>query len=85
MGRLTLFHEHGTKASFHYAENSGSEWSLGDMHKREALRLFDKASQVEQKQMRLVAEREFIWSLELERPNEDWAIEISDIQELDNA
>lgn len=85
MDRLTSFRYHGKKASFHYADDSGSEWPLGDVQKHEALRLFDEAGPDEQKKMRLVAEREFIWSLELERPNEDWAIEISDIQELDNA
>ena len=59
------FRDLGDKASYHYADDSGSEWGLADDEKRMALALFDANPELQQ-EMREVA-RGFLWSLELER------------------
>ena len=55
------------KASFHYADDSTKEWSLGDEAKHAALEIFDAHPEFHE-EMR--AERE-LWSLERERPRGD--------------
>jgi hypothetical protein len=56
------FQELARKASFHYANDTTKEWSLGDEAKRQAIELFDNASPNLQKQMREVV-RNQLWSL----------------------
>ena len=62
---LEEFKKLGQKASFHYADDTTKEWSLGDTAKRETLKLFDSYPEL-QDQMRVIA-KDFLWSLTLER------------------
>ena len=62
---LKEFTELGQTASYHYADYTTKEWSLGDTAKRAALKLFDNNPEL-QAQMRVIA-RNFLWSLTLER------------------
>lgn len=57
----------GEKASFHYADDSTSEWHLGDTSKHKALELFDLSDSDTQRQMREKAK--FLWSFEMARPS----------------
>ncbi len=56
---LDKFIQHGMKASYHYADDTGSEWPLGDAEKSHALDLFD-SSPCEHEEMRKAATR-FFW------------------------
>lgn len=50
----------GDKASYHYADDTATEWYLGDAMVNSALKLFDESDLVEQMQMR-VAAKKFLW------------------------
>ena len=63
---LKEFESLGQKASFHFADDSGAEWYLGDKAEKDALELFDEHPDL-QNQMREIA-RGFLWSLRLVRP-----------------
>lgn len=62
---LTEFNELGRLASFHYADDSGREWTQADAAKRQALALFDAHPEL-QAEMREIA-KPFLWSLGMER------------------
>lgn len=62
---LDKFSRHGRFASFHYADDTCEEWSLGDRQKAQALKLFDENPRL-QPQMRMIA-KDFLWSLNMER------------------
>ena len=51
----------GRTASYHYADDSGSEWNLGDIAKDAAIVLFKNNPEL-QPEMREVA-KGFLWSL----------------------
>lgn len=61
MNEIERFKEHGNRASFHYADDTGHEWSLGDVEKRIAIEIFDTNKEL-QREMREIA-RSFLWSL----------------------
>lgn len=63
---LAEFKKHGDKASFHYADDSTSEWELADKAKLQALALFDAHPEL-RLQMREIG-RGFLWLLGMERP-----------------
>jgi len=64
---LDRFKKHGQTASYHFADDSGSEWGHGNKEKALALELFD-ANENLQPQMRELAKEHFLWSLASERP-----------------
>lgn len=63
---LDEFKKHGLDASYHYADDSGSEWSLAHISKNKAIALFD-SNPNQQDEMRNIA-TQFLWSLKNERP-----------------
>ena len=63
------FRKHGMDASYHYADDSGSEWHQGAAEERAALELFDANPDL-QGEMREVA-KGFLWSLNMVRPVND--------------
>ena len=63
---LQRFKKEGLHASFNYADDTTSEWHIGDKHKAVCLRLFDDNPELQAK-MREIATR-FLWSLSMERP-----------------
>lgn len=71
---LATFKDAGVTASFHYADNTGSEWGLGDNYKRTALKLFDNNPDL-QSEMRVIA-KGFLWSLGTDRKTTDMVEEI---------
>jgi hypothetical protein len=62
---LREFSSAGMQASFHYADDTGAEWSKGDECKQRALKLFDENPDLHP-QMREAA-ASFLWSLSMER------------------
>ena len=66
MSELTEFLKLGRSASYHYADDSGKEWKLGDKDKKLALEIFDKAGHTMHRHMREQAD--FLWSFKTERP-----------------
>jgi hypothetical protein len=65
---LELFRYLGNKASYHYADDTGHEWSHANTIKKYALRIFDACPDMHDK-MRDIA-KGFLWSLKSERPEE---------------
>lgn len=65
---LIKFKRHASRASYHYADDSGKEWGLAKQDKDAALELFD-ANPDMQDEMRSMAKSE-LWSLNSERPLE---------------
>ena len=65
---IELFDELGSKASYHFADDSGREWEQGTTLKRYALKLFDACPEL-QSEMREKA-KEFLWSLQRDRPRD---------------
>ena len=65
MDILENFKELGEKASYHYADDSGKEWSLGNKAKLECLEIFDANPDLHNT-MRAIA-KGFLWSLGFER------------------
>lgn len=63
---LDEFKRLGTKASYHYADDSTHEWDLADEAKTSALALFDAYPELEAR-FRSIA-RDFLWSLTISRP-----------------
>ena len=66
---LTEYLRLAGKASFHYADDSGDEWHLGNTAKHKALAIFDAHPELHSK---MRANRE-LWSLGKERPDLDGA------------
>ena len=62
------FIKHGLNASFHFADDSGGEWSLGYAAQKKALDIFDANPDL-QEEMRENAD--FLWSLNLKRPRDE--------------
>jgi len=60
------FNLHGKVASYHYSDDTGKEWVLGDRHKTLALIVVDSHPDL-QPEMREAA-KGFLWSLSMERP-----------------
>ena len=69
MDAVEQFKTHGMSASYHYADDSGKEWNLGDAEKAKALAVFDENPD-HQAEMREVA-KGFLWAYDftLKRPN----------------
>ena len=65
MDILENFKELGEKASYHYADDTCKEWSLGDKAKSECLEIFDANPDLHNT-MRAIA-KGFLWSLGFER------------------
>ena len=63
---VETFKQHGMKASYHYADDSGKEWGHGSREKKLALILFDDNPDL-QAEMREIASQ-FLWSLQSDRP-----------------
>lgn len=61
------FRKHGSTASYHYADDSTSEWGAGKRAECKALELFDNNPEL-QNEMRVISSR-FLWSLEMKRPS----------------
>ena len=60
------FRKAGSTASFHYADDTTSEWGAGKRAECKALELFDNNPELQPK-MREIASR-FLWSLSMKRP-----------------
>ena len=65
MDTLERFKELGEKASYHYADDSGKEWSLGNKAKLECLEIYDANPDLHNT-MRAIA-KGFLWSLKFAR------------------
>jgi hypothetical protein len=63
---LNAFKELGNRASFHFADDSGSEWNNGYEYQNQALEWFDSCPELQPK-MREIAKK-FLWSLNISRP-----------------
>ena len=63
---LLRFKKEGLHASFNYADDTTSEWAIGDRHKAKALDLFDNNPDLQDK-MREIA-KGFLWTLTMDRP-----------------
>lgn len=63
---IKLFKAYGLTASYHFADDSGKEYSQGSAAKKQALDLFDQFPKLEPV-FREVA-KGFLWSLEIDRP-----------------
>lgn len=63
---LEQFKKHGMSASYHFADDSGSEWNHGNREKSLALELFDAHPDL-QTAMREIA-KGFLWTLSSDRP-----------------
>ena len=68
---LGWFDRCARSASFHYADDSTSEWKLADQQKADALSVFDANPHL-QERMRILAIGN-LWSLNMERPVKDSA------------
>lgn len=62
MNKLELFQKLGMDASYHFADDSGSEWSLGYQQQRRALDLYESHPEL-QEEMRDIA-KSFLWTLD---------------------
>ena len=63
---LAQFRKGGSTASYHFADDTASEWGLGSKHEKEALRIFDNHPELEE-ELREIA-KGFLWSLNMKRP-----------------
>lgn len=66
---LEQFDSFGRTASFHYADDSTSEWGAGKRAENKALELFDTNPELQQ-EMRVISAH-FLWSLSMKRPEND--------------
>ncbi len=62
MDWLKIFQQHGSNASFHYADDTCREWGAAHREKNKALEIFDNNPKL-QAEMREIA-KGFLWSLE---------------------
>lgn len=60
--RLAKFIDLGLKASYHYADDSGSEWGLGRAAQNQAEALYAEASATE-KLVMAKESKQFLWAL----------------------
>lgn len=66
---LDQFKDYGNTASYHYADDTTSEWGAGKRAECNALELFDDNPTL-QDDMREIA-KGFLWSLSMKRPEND--------------
>lgn len=66
---LEEFRNAGSTASYHYADDSTSEWGAGKRAECKALDLFDNNPEL-QPEMRVISSH-FLWSLSMKRPENE--------------
>ncbi len=61
---LTMFESLGLSASFHFADDSGKEWSMAHKEQSEAITLYKQHPGLQERMMEL--SKQFLWSLKSE-------------------
>ena len=61
---LTKFESLGLSASFHFADDSGKEWSIAHKEQSEAIALYKQHPELQERMMEL--SKQFLWSLKSE-------------------